>query len=489
MTIIVKFIKNHSPFIKGDFTRLEKNVFEDLREKGIVESNNTLCKEYEPPIFYREELTDKNLLGKEYIKNKVDIVVLTNGKVKTPFYIKDYGINTNEVIRSNFVKTGIGFAGNCNKGAGSYKKLGEFILFLNDDVEIKNKKQFIIDMIEPFKDKEVGIVGAESSKVIFGVNGSVLCIRRELFEMIGGFDDNYFFMWEDNDINTQIKNRGFKIVISKAKSKHEGNVSMDSESFFWKKYFFEGQHKYNDKFSKEKKIIGSMIIGNEENKYLNEVIERLFKDNLIDKLVITLDNSNKATSDEIDVLKQSYNIKTYYHNFHLFGKAENLLRERSIQYAMSENPYAIIPIDADEILDDDFTRDEAMKLLEKGVCWDFMIAHFSKDKEHIRTDGIFGHQRNCRLFRVLWDKSSKFYNRNLHCGSCPIYAYKDRTLCNFIFKHYGYIREEDIIDKKQRQKKYDKLKLLESNDLYDRMTDKIEVKIFNKANFIKLWKK
>jgi hypothetical protein len=487
MKIIVKFIKNYSPYIKGDFTKLEIEEYNKLNDLGVVVRNNILCKEYENPTYYRKELTGKNLLGKEYIKNKVDVVVLTNGKVKTIFNSSDYGINTSEIIKSDFVKTGIGFAENCNKGAESYKKLGEFILFLNDDVIIKDKKQFIIDLLDPFKDNKIGIVGTECSSVCFGVNGSILCIRRELFEMIGGFDDNYFFMWEDNDINKQIKIRGFDIAISKAEAIHKGKMSMNSESDFWKKNFFEGKDKFEKKF-RENKIIGSMIVGDEDNRYLPGVVKRMFLGNLVDKLVIILDKSNKATCDEINSLKQIYNIKTYYHDFKLFGKAENLLRERAIQYAMSEYPYAIIPIDADEILDEDFNRDEAMKLLEKGICWDFMIAHFYKDKEHIRIDGVFAHQKNARLFKVLWDKDSKFYNKNLHCGSCPIYAYEKRKTCDFIFKHYGYIKENDRIDKVNRQKKFDKNKLLESNDLYNRIIDNVEAVEFNKSKFIKIWK-
>jgi len=487
MKMIVKYIKNFSPYVKDDVSSLEYDNYILLKKLGVVRKENFLCKEYAEPVYNRAELVDKNLLGKEYIKNKVDIVVLTNGKVKTSFDSKDYGINTYEVIKSDFIKTGIGFAGNCNIGAKSYEKLGEFILFLNDDVEILDKKQFISDLLLPFEKKSVGIVGTECSKVGFGVNGSVLCIRRELFEMIGGFDDSYFFMWEDNDINKQVKMRGFDIVISKAEAIHKGNISIKSESDFWKKYFFEGKKKFTEKFSNDR-IIGSMIVGDEDNKYLTEVIERLFKGGLIDKLVVVLDKSNKATVCEIEGLKQVYNIKTYYHNFKLFGKSENLLRERALQYAMSENPYAIIPMDADEVFDDDFNREEAIKLLKKGICWDFMIAHFTKDKYHIRTDGVFGRQKNARLFKVLWNKSTKFYNKNLHCGSCPMYAYEKRQLCDFIFKHYGYINKKDILDKRKRQIKYDEHKLLESSDLYDRMLDDVEPIEFNKSKFVSLWK-
>lgn len=488
MKILCEYVKSLSPYVKGDIRSMEYDEFIDLRDRGFVKDRNILCKEYQE-TYCRQELTGKNILGQKY-KYGVDIVVLTKKKsnVKTVFNTDDYGIINYTILESNFVKTGIGFAGHCNIGAKMYENLGEYILFLNDDVIIPDKEQFIKDLLEPFKDLDVGMVGTECSNKSFGINGSVMCIRRELFEMIGGFDDNFFFMWEDNDMNKQIEKRGFKIVVSKAKAEHKGKDSMNTESPFWKKYFFEGREKYNKKYQ-DKRIIGSMIVGDENDRYLKEVIKNLFERDLIDKMVIILDKSNKATISEINELKQVYNIRSYYHNFKLFGKAENILRERAIQYTMSENPYAIIPIDADEILDEELTRDKIYELLEENICWDFPIAHCWKNKDTIRIDGIFGHQQNVRLFKVVWEENTKFFNKNLHCGSVPLYAYAKRRTCNYLFKHYGYIKKEDIEAKHKRQIKYDKHKLLEDPSLYEKMMeDKAETIPYNKDKFMKIWK-
>jgi hypothetical protein len=50
------------------------------------------------------------------------------------------------------------------------------------------------------------------------------------------------------------------------------------------------------------------------------------------------DNSNSETVAEIDILKKKYNIKTYFHDFKLFGCDESKLRQRAISYAINENP-------------------------------------------------------------------------------------------------------------------------------------------------------
>jgi hypothetical protein len=168
-----------------------------------------------------------------------------------------------------------------------------------------------------------------------------------------------------------------------------------------------------------------------------------------------------------------------------------VLRERSIEYAKSENAYIILPIDADEILDEELTRPIIYELLEQNVCWDLIVAHFWGNKNDVRVDGIFAHQKNVRMFKVLWNESNKFYNKNLHCGSVPIYAYARRKLSPYYFRHYGYVRKEDIKKKEERQKEYDSKMLLENPDLYQRMLKEDEAKImpFNKLNFVEIWKK
>ena len=232
-----------------------------------------------------------------------------------------------------------------------------------------------------------------------------------------------------------------------------------------------------------------MIVGNEAKRYMSRVIIDLFKRDLIDELVVVCDKSDKATVDELMTLQKYYQITIYYHSFKLFGRAENVLRERAIQYAISKNPLGIIPIDADEFLDEEINRQTLLDLLSSGVGYDFKLAHYWGDEETVRIDGIFAHQKNVRLFRYCSEQSQKFYDRNIHCGSAPIYAYAKRKDTDFILKHFGYIRHKDVRAKKERQLKYDPKMQLENPDLYKRMVKEGETMKFNKSKFLEIWKR
>lgn len=359
-----------------------------------------------------------------------------------------------------------------------YENLGEFVLFLNDDVEIGDN--FYEDIIKPFSDQKVAIVGNHHSSKIWGVNGAIMCIRRDIFEKIGGFDEDYFFMWEDRDICENVRRRGYKIAISDANATHEGGRSTKINKFY-NANFSAGKKTYEKKWLDKDRIIGAMIIGDEAGKYLEIVIPDLFRRRLIDELVIVMDCPTDKTPEIIGRLKEDYQITAYHHNFKLFGTAENLLRKRLVEYAISKNPYGILAPDADEVFDESFSRKKAEKLLSEGIAWDFKIAHFWGDFEHVRVDGKWRSQKNIRLFKYLSDKQQDLTNFPIHSGSAPRYAYHNRKLSPFILKHYGYIKRADVDKKIERYKKFDPIGLYESIDLYNQMKDDGSITKFNKA--------
>lgn len=491
--VLIKYIKGLDNYVPGDIRAVGIKEYRELKEAGIVKKTELLEEIYNPEDIERDKLTGHNILGNEYLKGIIDIVIPTKDitKVKSLSLIKKYhnkGIVDFDIVERTFNKENGGFAKACNDGARMNEGMGEFILFLNDDVEI-SESGFFYNLLKPFEDEEVGMVGVECSETSWGLNGSVMCIRRELFETIGGFDENFFFMFEDNDLCENVKRRGFKIAISKAEAKHEGGDSINTGSEFWRKHYYNGLAFFNRKWRGEKRIIGSMIVGDENGRYMSRVIKDLFKRELIDEIVVVCDNSNKETIEELRELQKYYLVDIKIHDFKLFGKAENLLRERAIQYAISKNPFGIITLDADEFFDEEVTRPLIFTLLNKGVAHDFVLAHYWGDEDSVRIDGVFAHQKNVRLFRYCPEQSQKFYDRNLHCGSVPKYAYEQRKDTELILKHFGYVKEEDVKAKKKRQEKHDPKMLLENPDLYKRMMKEGEVVEFNKVDFLKIWKK
>ncbi|MDQ1284474.1 MAG: hypothetical protein QG620_822 [Patescibacteria group bacterium] len=174
----------------------------------------------------------------------------------------------------------IGFGPGANLGAKSAE--GDFLLMLNPDTEINGEN--IGDVLEEFlRDENVGVIGGgiiddaggkqawsagrelsfyDLFRNNFGISrsrpiwnssrkincdwvaGTALFIRRDLFERLGGFDENFFMYFEDMDLcrrARQVGNRvryfpGFKVF-------HSGGKSYEGKKL-QKKHYYDSMEKY-----------------------------------------------------------------------------------------------------------------------------------------------------------------------------------------------------------------------------------------------------
>lgn len=80
------------------------------------------------------------------------------------------------------------------------------------------------------------------------VSGAVFCIKRQLFNNIGGFDERFFLYYEDVDLCKRVLKLNFKIIKSdKFSVMHIGGTSMTKKSI-QKKYYYDSQHLYISKY-------------------------------------------------------------------------------------------------------------------------------------------------------------------------------------------------------------------------------------------------
>lgn len=204
---------------------------------------------------------------------------------------------TLELIKKNFPQVtlvenqeNLGFAKACNQGAKKAK--GKYLLFLNQDTEIKAKSlEKMIAFME--KDKKIGISGCKIldkkgklqpsagflprlSKVFFWafflddfpvinkflnpyhqnnkkfynkerevgwVSGAFLLVRKSVFEKIKGFDEKFFMYTEEVDFCYQVKKSGLKVfftpqvfIVHKRDELSEGAILGEIKGL---KYYFQ----------------------------------------------------------------------------------------------------------------------------------------------------------------------------------------------------------------------------------------------------------
>ena len=202
----------------------------------------------------------------------VEIIVIDNASdIFDEFKFKRHPYNV--IIHKN--KTNIGFGKACNFGAQLAK--GEFLLFLNPDVEIN--KDTLLKSISIFESNErelrLGALGIQltdgdgvqktcatfpntwniicetlrlnkinpfffkgirdenfdhcSSQLVDHVIGAFYLIKKSLFEELKGFDPEYFVYYEDLDLSNRLKRTGKKILYTtKISAKHIGGGSTKS---------------------------------------------------------------------------------------------------------------------------------------------------------------------------------------------------------------------------------------------------------------------
>lgn len=210
-----------------------------------------------------------NAVQNNFILNKV--VVVDNASSDNSLDLLDSN-NLPLVIIKN--SQNLGFAKACNQGAD--KSNADYLLFLNPDTRLfSNSLSVPIDFMNKKENKNIGIVGIQlkdenniacrncarfpstlrmaymsfgldrafpkyfkphfmiewdhlDSKFVDQVMGSFFMIRRELFEILGGYDERFFIYYEDLDLSYRVKQIGIQsFYLAEASIYHKGGGTSD----------------------------------------------------------------------------------------------------------------------------------------------------------------------------------------------------------------------------------------------------------------------
>ena len=89
------------------------------------------------------------------------------------------------------------------------------------------------------------------------VSGAALAIRKDVFDKIGGWDENYFMYMEDTDLCWQTKRLGYRVdLCPQAKIIHLGGKSLNNDKQR-RKYYFKSQNYF---FKKHYGLLISLVM-------------------------------------------------------------------------------------------------------------------------------------------------------------------------------------------------------------------------------------
>ena len=257
-------------------------------------------------------------------KNAIRSIIETVKEVKYEIIVVDNSTYSNGVfsfcdprvrVFSGFVNKGFGNA--CNIGAK--RALGKFILFLNSDT-ILNEKTIDKAYHKMAQDDDIGALGVRqllpSGKLDAGckrgfptplnslyyflgfskrwpesrrygayqqtfvdersvtevdcISGAFIMMRREVFEFVSGFDEDYFMYGEDIDLCYRLKQKGFKILYYGEVFFTHLKGESSSSSLFVLKHFYNSMQIFYDKHYKHKYnwFVGALVKVGIKVKYL-----------------------------------------------------------------------------------------------------------------------------------------------------------------------------------------------------------------------------
>ncbi|MGC8686885.1 MAG: glycosyltransferase family 2 protein [Thermoplasmata archaeon] len=163
-----------------------------------------------------------------YKYNKINLILVNNGDANLSQY--------NKSIPFHYVKNNGSRAFSKGMNEGLKKALNfdpEYIIFLNNDAVVtENAIKLLVDamnydnslgMVSSNEDYSLGYLNKDRDISDFvdekpiinykkNLTGFCLCVRRKLIEELRGYDEDYVFGKEDDDLSIRVKNKGYKLA-------------------------------------------------------------------------------------------------------------------------------------------------------------------------------------------------------------------------------------------------------------------------------------
>lgn len=198
------------------------------------------------------ETTIKSLINSDY--PRLEIIVVDNGskeniknqisKTKVEKRITD-----SEIIKIIQNKKNLGFAKAVNQGASV--ATGDYLFITNNDVSVP--KKFFNELVSFAQGENVDVTGPEAYKynlytglfrkakrgeIPDWIPGYALLVKARVWKRLGGFDEGFFFTFEDLDFCVRAKKQGMRILTCpRLTINHQDGATVNRKEYLDFKYY------------------------------------------------------------------------------------------------------------------------------------------------------------------------------------------------------------------------------------------------------------
>ena len=212
--------------------------------------------------------------------------------------------------------------------------------------------------------------------------------------------------------------------------------------------------------STKPRLLLSMVVKNEENRYLHRALEHHLP--FVDHVVIVDDASTDGT---IELCKKLLKNTPYtlIENEHSMFTNEVQLRQKQWNEAVKLKPEWILNLDADEIFESGFEQEIGNILTHDHYDAVYFRLYDMWSETHYRDDDYWQAHHYYRPFLIRYrdELTYSWNNSPLHCGRFPnTISHFPYTCHSARIKHYGWAQEND------RKRKYERYKKLDPDAIY-----------------------
>jgi len=221
----------------------------------------------------------------------------------------------------------------------------------------------------------------------------------------------------------------------------------------------------------DNKITLSMIVKNEEGRYLRQLLSRLHGH--IDAAVIIDDGSTDHTINICREILQDIPLHIVRNEQSMFVH-EAELRKKQWRETIKLNPDWILNLDADEILEDSFWEHASQLINDQAYDIYCFRLYDMWDESHYRQDEYWQAHRFYRPFLLRYqpDFHYKWNEIPQHCGRFPANLFPFPALqSNFRVQHFGWSTLEDRAAKNGRYRLFDPDAVYGIMEQYDSIMD------------------